>query len=148
MSNQIDIINIIEKAKLLKSGKIRTESFATLAMGILSGAISLGWFDITPEEASQIVHNTGQAVSTGKDIISGNVSLFDGILRIVALIIGGQVVTAYVKGRSDTKTAQITSIIQAIVKEMELKKGTVQPDTLLNEASAESKGGGIDGPTL
>ena len=124
----MDIINVINKIEMLKKGKTTTELAATIVFGLLTGSISLGWLGISPDDVVQITHTTGAVVEAGKNALHGSGSPMDTLLRIVAIIMAGNVISNYIKSRGTTKAAHVSDIINALITEMNNTKELAKTD--------------------
>ncbi len=79
-------------------GKKTTENYYTLAGSVLSLAIAMGW--ISPDLSHTIV----QAGDTLKNVDLSNInSIVDGAIRVIALFMGGNMITSYIKARGQVK---------------------------------------------
>lgn len=112
-------MDITKTLGVLKKGRTTSEFVAMVIAGLFAGLSSLGMLDISKETIDSVATGVGEAVSTYQASKTGSVSVIDGLIRIVGLIVGGNVVSSYIKSRGDAKSSQALAVAKSLLLQAE-----------------------------
>lgn len=119
-------MDLLKLVGMAKKGRTTSEFVTMIIAGLFTGGISTGLLDFSPDTVQAVSQAVGQGVETVQAVQGGELSTIDGLIRIVGLVVGGQVVSSYIKSRGDGKSAHVMAIAQAMtIKATE--QSTIKP---------------------
>ena len=139
----MDIGKIIGLIGTMKKGRTTSEFVTTIIGGLLMGGVGTGLIDFTPDQMQAVTANVGDAVQTVTALKQADITMAEALIHIVGLIMGGHIVSTYIKSRGDSKAAHYLAMAKAVAAKIEeLQKAGEGTQEVLTESTGKP-----DGPT-
>lgn len=92
----------------MKSGYKTTEFYVTIATGLVTAAVALGFIDISSvneiaDKLTAVQEFDFQGDAQVNQLAEATKGMGDTVSRLVSLVVGGNVVNKYIKSRGDSK---------------------------------------------
>jgi len=118
---------------VMKKGRSTTEFGSLVVGGAFTALVASGIIDLSPDQIELATTNVVEGAGIVQQVATGSGGIMDGVIRLVALVVGGQMVSAYIKSRGNTKSAQAMVAVKAALGELEEFKNREKKGDIDNE---------------
>jgi hypothetical protein len=114
--------------QVMKKGRTTSEFASMIVGGVFTMGVASGIIDLSPEQVELATTNVVEGAGVIKSVTQGSGGIIDGLMRIVALIVGGQLASNYIKSRGNAKSAQAMVAVKGAMKELETFKKKIKQE--------------------